>query len=60
MLDIRSFIEKLKSNKQVKEIKSELSTVYEIPKIMKELDSGPLLFFSNVKGFSIPVVSGFC
>lgn len=42
------------------ELKEELSPRYEIPKVMKQYDNGPLLWFRRVKGSGLEVVSGVC
>ena len=42
------------------EFKEELSPRYEIPRVMKQYDNGPILLFRRVRGSSLEVVSGVC
>ncbi len=60
--DWRSFIQQVEESDhvQVIRVKDEISPAYEMAAFMKELEdhgSSPLVFFENVKGYSIPVVT---
>ncbi|RLI16554.1 UbiD family decarboxylase, partial [Candidatus Bathyarchaeota archaeon] len=51
-MSLRSFLKQMKKQKQVLNIKDELSTRFEIPFVMKKFDSqGLILVFEKVKGY---------
>lgn len=56
--DLRRFIEKLKSLNDLIVIEEELSTVHEIPGVMKYIDkySGSAVLFNRVGGYDIPII----
>nr|NIO19873.1 hypothetical protein [Candidatus Aenigmarchaeota archaeon] len=60
--DWRSFFQQVEQcgHIQVIRVKDEISPAYEMTAFMTELeshDTSPLVFFENVKGYSIPVVT---
>ncbi|NHV61118.1 MAG: UbiD family decarboxylase [Candidatus Verstraetearchaeota archaeon] len=60
-MSLREFLEaEAKIPGGLLEIEEELSPSYEIAKVMKRFDNGPLLRFRKVKGSSLEVVSGVC
>ena len=57
--DLRAFIAELEDRKLLKRIKVEVDANLEITEITDRVvkSGGPALFFSNVKGYSMPVVT---
>lgn len=57
--NLRSFIDQLKKEKEIIEINAEVDPYLEIPEIHRRVieAQGPALFFTNVKGSDIPVVT---
>ena len=57
--NLRSFIEQLRKEKQVVEIKAEVDTYLELAEIHRRVidEQGPALLFTNVKGSRFPVVT---
>jgi 2,5-furandicarboxylate decarboxylase 1 len=57
--DLRGFLEELQAAQQILEIKEELSTTYEIPAAIKEIDKrlGKAVYFSHVQGYPIPIIA---
>lgn len=60
MSDLRSFLEELRRNKELLDIKRPVSTRYEAAFLMKKHDTGPALFFEEVRGYRNKLVSGIC
>lgn len=56
--DLRSFIEKLKTSGDLIVIEEELSTIHEIPAVMRYIDkyAGPDVLFNRVTGYDIPII----
>ena len=60
-MSLRSFLKQMKKQKQVLNIKDELSTRFEIPFVMKKFDSqGLILVFEKVKGYKTKIVANVC
>ncbi len=60
-MSLRLFLEaESKLGGQVVREGSELSPLYEIPRVMKGHDNGPVVVFERVKGTGMKVVSGLC
>jgi len=60
MSDLRSFLEELRKNNELLEIKDTVSTRYEAAFLMKKHDTGPALLFEKVQGYRNKLVSGIC
>jgi len=56
-MSFSDFIKKMDEQKQVLHIKDQLSTKFEISRVMKDFDDGPLLLFDNVKSFKTKVAA---
>ncbi|MDG7001147.1 MAG: UbiD family decarboxylase [Nitrososphaerota archaeon] len=58
--DLRNFITQLEARDQVRHVKVEVDPEFEIGTIQREVFDlrGPALFFENVKGFTIPLITG--
>ena len=56
--DLKGFIEELKSLGELIDIKEELSTVHEIPGVMRYIDkyAGASVLFNRVAGYDIPII----
>jgi 4-hydroxybenzoate decarboxylase subunit C len=57
--NLRSFLNDLKKEKEIIEVSAEVDPYLEIPEIHRRVidEGGPALYFSNVKGSKIPVVT---
>lgn len=60
MSDLRWFLEELRRNNELLEIKNPVSTRYEAAFLMKKHDTGPALLFERVRGHRNRLVSGIC
>ncbi len=58
-INLRTFIQQLKKENEIIEIKAEVDPYLEIPEIHRRVidEQGPALLFTNVKGIDIPVVT---
>ena len=60
-MSFRKFLEKIEKEGEVLHIKNELSTIFEIPFVMKSFDNqGPILLFEKVKNHETRVVANVC
>jgi len=60
-MSLREFLKQVKTKKEILHVKDEVSTRFEIPFIMKSLDTqGAILVFENVKNYEIKVVANVC
>ncbi len=60
-MSLRSFLQRMEAEGEVLHIEDEVSTHFEIPFIMKNLDSkGSILLFERVKDFEAKVVANVC
>jgi len=60
MSDLRSFLEELRRNNELLDIKRPVSTRYEAAFLMKKHDTGPALLFEEIRGYRNKLVSGIC
>ena len=58
--DLRSYLDALRAKGELAEIKKEVDPVHEIGSVIATLERkhGPAAYFSNVKGYSIPLTGG--
>ena len=58
--DLRSYLDVLRANNELLQVTKEVDTVREIGAVMATLErtGGEAVYFSNVKGFDIPVTGG--
>jgi len=60
-MSLREFLKQAETKKEILHVKDEVSTRFEIPFIMKSLDTqGAILVFENVKNYEIKVVANVC
>jgi UbiD family decarboxylase len=60
-MSFRDFLSEMDKQKQVLHVKEQVSTRFEISRLMEEFDDeGPLLLFEKVKGFKTKVASNVC
>jgi len=59
-MSLRTFLKQMEKENQVVHIKEQVSPRFEISSIMKAFDSGPILYFDNVKGFKTKVLANTC
>jgi len=59
-MSLRSFLEEMEKKREIVHVKEEVSPKFEVSAIMKEFDSGPILQFDKVKGYTARVVAGVC
>jgi len=60
METLRKLIEQLDQEGNLEKVTQQISTKYEAPYILKEYDGRKAVFFSNVKGYDIPIVGNLC
>lgn len=58
-MSLRDFIKRLDKEGRLIKVDREVNPRFEISSILKKLDGNPV-FFSNVKGYDMPVVGGLC
>ena len=59
-MSLREFLGECESRGELLRVDEELSTKFEIPAVLKELDGGPVILFERVEGFDVRVVGGVC
>jgi UbiD family decarboxylase len=59
-MSLRSFLGEIHKKHQILEVKDEVSPRLEVSALMKEFDSGPILYFDNVKDRETKIVAGIC
>jgi 2,5-furandicarboxylate decarboxylase 1 len=60
-MSFRNFLNKMNEQKQVLHVKEQVSTRFEISRVVEEFnDEGPLLLFEKVKGFETKVAASVC
>jgi len=59
-MSLRSFLAEMQKKNQIVQVDEEVSPRFEVSAFMKEFDSGPILYFDNVKGNHTKIVAGVC
>jgi len=59
-MSLRSFLAEMQKKNQLVQVDDEVSPRFEVSAFMKEFDSGPILYFDNVKGSHTKIVAGVC
>lgn len=60
-MSFRDFLNEMDEQRQVLHVKEQVSTRFEISRLMEEFDDeGPLLLFEKVKGFKTKVAANVC
>ena len=59
-MSLREFLRECESAGELLTVEEPLSTKFEIPAVLKELDGGPVVVFENVEGHDVRVVGGVC
>jgi len=59
-VSLRSFLREMHRQRQILEVKEEVSPRFEVSALMKEFESGPILYFDNVKGRETKIVANVC
>jgi len=59
-MSLRSFLGEMHRKHQILEVKDEVSPRFEVSALMKEFDSGTILYFDNVKDRETKIVAGVC
>ena len=57
MSDLRNYISKIKKNKELKTVKTKVSTKYEIAGITAKVDGSHAVLFENIKESNFHLVS---
>jgi len=59
-MSLRSFLGAMHKRGEIVEVKEEVSPRFEISSILREFDSGPILYFDAIKGYNTKIVAGVC